>query len=340
MTLIPTQSAARIGALMVALCGPAAALTLEFPGPASATRSRAEPLTSYRLPVGPFVDGTLQTTLTEGPMDQSAWRFPAPGLTTLQLLDPLRDQIAAAGFKVLYECEAAVCGGFDFRYGTEVLPEPDMHVDLGDFRYLAATKPGAAGPDYISLIVSRAADQGFVQLTRVGQDALPRPGMTTSTKSPLPIGTAAQSLPLVQKAPTAQPLAAVSPANGPLAQRLTTGGAQVLEDLVFASGDSTLAEGEFASLAELATYLRANPDAKVVLVGHTDASGTLDPNITLSRERARSVRQRLLGAYAIPPNQVEAEGVGYLVPRAPNDTEAGRLANRRVEAMLLGQAGN
>ncbi len=325
-----------LAVFLAALTGPALSLTLEFPGVSAATGNRVEPMTSYRLPIGPFANGALDTRLTEGPLDQSAWRIAAPGMTTLQLLQPLRDQIAKAGFRLLYECEAVVCGGFDFRYGTDVLPEPDMHIDLGDFRYLAAERRTATGPQYISLIVSRAADQGFVQMTLVGQDAVAPPNLTASSKSPLMAASATGVLP--PQAPGAGViLSRPSPAtaDAPLAQRLTRGGAQVLEDLVFASGSSTLAEGDFASLTELAAFLKQNPQVKVMLVGHTDASGSLDANTALSRNRAQSVRERLLESYGIPAAQIEADGVGYLSPRAPNDTEAGRLLNRRVEVMRL-----
>jgi len=71
----------------------------------------------------------------------------------------------------------------------------------------------------------------------------------------------------------------------------------------------------------------------VVLVGHTDASGALAPNIALSRARAQAVRAALvaLGAKA---DQIGAEGAGYLAPRATNLTPEGRAQNRRVEVML------
>jgi outer membrane protein OmpA-like peptidoglycan-associated protein len=42
----------------------------------------------------------------------------------------------------------------------------------------------------------------------------------------------------------------------------------------------------------------------------------------------------LLTVYGIPAEQVRAEGVGYLAPRASNLTDEGRKKNRRVEVML------
>ena len=331
----PTEAKAvtlRIIAPLLALMAgtvQAPGLTLNFASPAVLTANSAEPMASYPLPVGPYAAGAVATKLTEGPLNQSAWRLGALDQTTLELLQPLRDQVTAAGFKVLYECEAQTCGGFDFRFATEVLPEPDMHVDLGDYRYLAAERRGPAGPEYVSLIVSRGAGAGFVQITRVGKLAEAAPALTASTKSAeTPLGVAAQSLPLVTTAqkPTS---------SGDLGPRLLAGGAQVLEALEFESGKASLAAGDFASLAALADWLEANPAAKVALVGHTDASGGLEGNIALSRKRAISVRQRLVNQYGIASARVSAEGVGYLSPRDSNLTEVGRMRNRRVEVMLV-----
>lgn len=301
----------------------AATFDLAFPAAAETTASRIESMTSFRLPVGPFAAGTMATTLTEGPLEQSAFRIASNGQSTLELMQPLRDQVAQAGFTVLYECETLACGGFDFRYGTDILPEPDMHIDLGDFRYLAAERGGARGKEYISLVVSRSPQDGFVQLTRVGSFALPAPTLTASTKSPLRPATQ-QTLSLPKKA--------AEPAAG-FASALEQGGAVVLEDLVFASGSSALAEGSYPSLQDLANWLRANPGKTVALVGHTDASGGLAGNLALSKKRAESVRQALI-ALDIPRAQVVADGVGFLAPRDSNQTDTGRTRNRRVEVMI------
>ena len=230
---------ARVGFILAAMLagmaqGAAAApLDLAFPAPAETTASRIEAMTSFRLPVGPFQQGEMTTAMAEGPLAQSAFRIASADLSTLQLMQPLRLQIAKAGFEVIYECETQACGGFDFRYGTDVLPEPDMHIDLGDFRYLAAERSGAQGKEYLSLVVSRSPQDGFVQLTRVGQFALPQPTLTASTKSPLrPAGQQALALPVKT---TASPIRA-----GALGAALEQGGAAVLEDLVFASGSSVL----------------------------------------------------------------------------------------------------
>ena len=119
----------------------------------------------------------------------------------------------------------------------------------------------------------------------------------------------------------------------PFLAGLEAGHAQVLEDLVFASGSSALAAGRYGSLAGLAAWLEADAQGQIILVGHTDASGTLEGNVKLSKLRAESVRQELLHSYKVAPEQVQAEGIGFLSPRASNLTPEGRDKNRRVEVM-------
>lgn len=328
----------RAAIVLSALAAPTAAapaLTLDFPGPATASAERSEPLGSYRLPVGPWQGGQLPSELAEGALQQTAWRVDAPGLTTLQLLDPLRRQLGAAGFTTLFECESRDCGGFDFRYAIDVLPEPDMHVDLGDFRYLAARNP--ATDMVMTLLVSRTADTGFVQMTRVSPAAAP-PALVPPANPALAAAVAqspSDTVALSQDLP--RPPSQGSQTQGPdpaLIAELARAGRGVLEDLAFASGSSALEPDSFASLASLAEWLAADPARRVMLVGHTDASGALEANIALSRKRAEAARQRLLYEFGIDPSRVAAEGVGFLSPRAPNDTDEGRARNRRVEVIV------
>lgn len=312
-------------ALSAASAQAAPQLKLQFPGPSETTLQRTEALASFRLAVGPYQSGKIATELTEGNLDQTAWRIAVPGSSTLEMIQTLRAQIASAGFKVIFECETEACGGYDFRYGTEVVAEPDMHVDLGDFRYLAAERTGPDGKEYLGLMVSKSPENGFVQLTRIGGAAVAQ--LATSTKStelPKPGTFALKPEALVSTPET----------STDLGKTLDLGQSLVLEDLVFGSGSSALADGTYASLTALAGWLQANPTKTVTLVGHTDASGGLSSNITLSKKRADSVRQTLIAQYGVAAGQVSANGVGPLAPRSSNLTPDGQQQNRRVEVVL------
>ena len=111
-------------------------------------------------------------------------------------------------------------------------------------------------------------------------------------------------------------------------------GHMILRDLRFESGSASLGDDAVASLDAIAAYLAETPDRRVLFVGHTDATGSLEANIAVSRARADAamdyVREKGVAAA-----QLGSEGAGYLAPVASNLTEVGREENRRVEAILL-----
>jgi outer membrane protein OmpA-like peptidoglycan-associated protein len=105
----------------------------------------------------------------------------------------------------------------------------------------------------------------------------------------------------------------------------------VLDGLFFDFDKATLQDRSQAALDEIAKYLKANPGQVFYVVGHTDAKGSLDYNLKLSRDRAYSVVRALTERYAIAAKQLEAHGVGPLSPVFTNSSDAGRERNRRVE---------
>lgn len=292
----------------------AQAQTLDFPSNATLQTEVESPLASYAVPVGIW-DGTgVPVSMAEGRLVQQAWRIDAASLTTLQLLRPLREQLRNDRFRIIFDCQTEACGGFDFRFGTDTLAPPEMQINIGDFRFLAAERTGADGPEHVTLFISRTAQAGYVQVTSIGP--------VTDASEPL----AAASAPSVRAAGAETPV--------DIADQLEQDGHAILADLTFATGSAQLGEAEFASLQVLADFLLANPDLTVALVGHTDSSGSLDGNIALSKQRAGSVLERLVSDYGVSRRQLEAEGMGYLAPIANNQSEAGRDANRRVEVII------
>jgi OOP family OmpA-OmpF porin len=290
------------------------AQTLDFPSNASLQAEVINPADSYVLPMGIWDRGEMPVQTVEGRVTQQAWRIDAASLTTLQLVRPLREQLSNARYRIIFECQTEACGGFDFRFGIETLPPPQMRINIGDFRFLAAERTGTDGPEFISLFISRTASAGFVQVTHIG----------AMTEEPTVIAQA-----------QAEPVRAFgSMPKGTLSEQIEQSGRAVLGDLSFETGSAQLAEGEYPSLQDLADYLQSFPQRNVALVGHTDSAGSLDGNIALSKRRAASVLERLVTDYGVSRSQLEAEGMGYLAPVASNLTEAGRQTNRRVEVII------
>lgn len=291
--------------------GPLAALDL--PQGARLLAERESALDSYALPVGPYNGETVPGLEVEGRILRRTYRIEGGSATTLQILAPLRARLREEGWEILMECEARDCGGFDFRFGTEIVPAPDMQVDIGDFRFLSAIR----GDDVTSILVSGGRSAAWVQVIE---------GFGNGEKRPAVVPPPA---PVVSAVATAE-----APGDG-LGAMLRDHGHAVLGDLAFETGAVRLGAGPFASLETLAGFLAEAPQARIAVVGHTDSVGSLEDNIALSRARARAVRDRLIEAHGADPARIEAEGMGYLAPVASNLTPEGREANRRVEAVLL-----
>ena len=298
-----------------------AAAALDGPELATLTAEEATAFDTLSLPVGPWSPDGAETISAEGALTLRAWRLPQTGRTTLQILAPLREALVGQGYDVLFHCADVACGGFDFRYGLRLLPEPQMHVNLGDFQYLAAQR----GEDLAGIVVSLSAAGGHVHIAELTQTEA-----TAGQVLPEPVVTV--DAPEASEEPSATPVPKPV-AQGGLVEKLRGSGRAVLADLAFATGSSALEDQAFPSLAELALYLNGTPSARVVLVGHSDAEGSLDDNIVLSRRRAQSVVNRLVSAHGVAPGQLRAEGVGYLSPLASNLSEDGRALNRRVEVI-------
>jgi outer membrane protein OmpA-like peptidoglycan-associated protein len=80
--------------------------------------------------------------------------------------------------------------------------------------------------------------------------------------------------------------------------------------------------------------LKANPNLKLSIQGHTDSIGGHDYNVTLSQARAAAV-VAMLKTQGIAAARLTSAGFGPDKPIAPNDTDVGRAKNRRVELVKL-----
>lgn len=310
----------RAALLITALVAGAPALAdIVLPAGAALRHEAREAGGTYELPIGRHNGDTMPTIGTEGAILTRAWRIGGTGMSSFQLLVSLREQLIGEGYDILFECDQDSCGGYDFRFDTRVVEEPEMHVDLGDYRFLSAHMPGDSGI-YASVLTSRSSSAGFVQLIQVSPAGVLPAQTVTSSKAPA-------------TGETGQPAVLATP--GDVGTAMETVGRYVLSDLRFETGSSALGDGRYDSLADLAGYLAAHPDRRVALVGHTDAKGPLPANIAISKRRATSVMERLITDYDVPAGQLEADGVGYLSPLASNQTDEGRTLNRRVEAILV-----
>lgn len=88
------------------------------------------------------------------------------------------------------------------------------------------------------------------------------------------------------------------------------------------------------NLSELSASLLRYPDSEVLIVGHTDATGSEAYNQRLSENRAQAASSFLV-QQGVDPTRVRSMGMGEMEPVASNETEAGQQENRRVEVAIF-----
>ncbi|MEO5799689.1 MAG: OmpA family protein [Gemmatimonadales bacterium] len=91
------------------------------------------------------------------------------------------------------------------------------------------------------------------------------------------------------------------------------------------------------NLRELALSLDKYPDSDLQIIGHTDSQGSDSYNQTLSERRSRSAASYLT-SQGVSSSRIITRGLGETEPVASNDTDAGRMANRRVEVAIYASA--
>jgi outer membrane protein OmpA-like peptidoglycan-associated protein len=103
-------------------------------------------------------------------------------------------------------------------------------------------------------------------------------------------------------------------------------------ELLFESGTG-LKDGADRALDDLAQFLSKHPERNIAIEGFTDSMGPKDAAERLSERRAQAVKFALVQR-GVEPHRIDARGYGPSFPVASNDTELGRLQNRRVEIII------
>jgi uncharacterized repeat protein (TIGR01451 family) len=112
--------------------------------------------------------------------------------------------------------------------------------------------------------------------------------------------------------------------------QLSSSGTVVMEGITFEAGKTTLTPEAKLILDTIAEMLKITPALKLQINGHTDNTGNAVRNRKISLDRAKEVRNYLIGA-GIDEKRLFAQGYGPDKPIASNKTESGRSKNRRVE---------
>lgn len=116
---------------------------------------------------------------------------------------------------------------------------------------------------------------------------------------------------------------------------LVADGRVATQGIYFDTGSDRLRPESTPTLEEIADMLKAHPDLRIRIEGHTDSTGNPQSNLVLSEKRAAAVEDYLATKHGIDAGRLETQGFGDTKPVGDNDTPEGRQANRRVELVKL-----
>lgn len=108
-----------------------------------------------------------------------------------------------------------------------------------------------------------------------------------------------------------------------------------LNNIHFEKGHSYITPESFSELNKLVQYLLRKPSIQIRINGHSDNSGSKAKNQKLSEQRARAVFEYLISKGV--QNKMFFKGFGSEFPVASNETDDGKMKNRRVEFEVISE---
>jgi OmpA-OmpF porin, OOP family len=271
------------------------------------------------LPLAPFNNGAFgKTESTEGRITRIAYSAPA-GKSVLEISSNFEKALQSAGFLKRYSCygtpDDRACGDA-FELSRTLVPErllPSLTAHTGTGGDLIGTfwvNGGAVfvetarlerpeGAVDVVLLVSGNTDKEAGIFLQISEAKVMATGQVTVD------------------------------AKG-MSQGLAQQGHIALYGLHFETDSAAITGDSKPTLAQMASLMKSQPELKVFIVGHTDNTGTVDHNLTLSTQRAQAV-VKALQDLGVPAPRMAAKGMASFGPVATNTTDEGKARNRRVE---------
>lgn len=284
------QAAAQEGSADAAAPGGPSTLIEPYPGSTLNTRDY-EDYTEYNRIIGMNRSRRAEVQVLEGALTRLLYNNPK-GRSTLELIRNYRSALEARGFQVDYEISNAR------EWILNVRDTNGMTVYGTDVRYFTGRLRYQEGTAYVSILVYREGN-GF--------------GRT--------------NIHVLQTNEMDADMVGVDPSA--MAAELDRTGEVNLKGVFFDTGRYSLRPESNAELDVVAALMAAQPQLTMQVVGHTDSTGSVAGNLTLSAQRANAVVDALIER-GVDGSRLSAIGMGSNQPIASNATEAGRAQNRRV----------
>ena len=157
--------------ILILFCTPAICNSLEvltLPFKAELKYERLSKRSDIKIIVGADNAGPKKLAAKPLNMLQQVWEVKNLSRTD-RLLDEIKTNLYKEGFEVIFECDFRSCGSFNFRFNANIVNEPQMHVDLGDYKFITLKASTGGKINFITYIISKGSNIGYVQLNAYGK---------------------------------------------------------------------------------------------------------------------------------------------------------------------------
>lgn len=257
----------------------------------------------------------------EGKLLTNYYKVPE-NMGTLEVLRNYEQELKEEGFQILFSGlgEDVETDGYNNQIAHEILNMigtygtdeekaqwPFQHTKEITAAYISAKKDGDGSEVYTSVYIVSNQHNNWLKIPE---------GRTLVRADVCEVKAREQRMELVQ--------------SDQMASEIALNGRIALYGILFDFDKADVRPDSEPTLAEIAKLLQEKPDLNILVVGHTDASGSFDYNRDLSQRRAESVVVQLTSR-GISRERLFPVGVSFASPVATNNTEDGRAKNRRVE---------
>jgi OOP family OmpA-OmpF porin len=252
----------------------------------------------------------------EGQMVRILFRVPAGKSSSLEVFRNYENELKEEGWDLVNSGPSELNGfGINDLITQQKFPADfGSLLGLGNPYYIYAVKHDPAGEVHLDVIIAQFGSQDSGSRIFKGDEVV------VSVDS-------IQAKPLTNKM--------VDGTASDMAKEIASSGRVNLYGIYFDTDKTDIKPASKATLDQVAKLLNNDPTLKLQVVGHTDNQGTAEYNNNLSMRRAQSVVKELTSTYKIVADRLQPSGKGFSQPVAPNDTDAGRGKNRRVELVKM-----
>ncbi len=253
----------------------------------------------------------LQTTTLEGEITKIIYVAPEK-LSVLKVQRNYQMALEGAGFEIIYEC----FGGID------EIPR-SIYIDYGPDSLGISGRNPFQGEDHSYFLAGIHEEDRNIYVSA---------HTLLSTRFD---GRPATALQILEEEPMDTGKVKVDIDADAMADDIEKKGSVSIHGIHFDTDEASIKQESESTLAEIASLLEREEELRLMVVGHTDAVGSIEYNMDLSQERAEAVVNYLSSEHGISEDRLAPYGVGPLAPVASNEDEDGRAENRRVELVNM-----